>query len=146
MQVGATGGLAPRSLAQGAGRWEVFYMPHIRNLAEPLGEQTLAPSPPKCTSSALTGEIGSDSPPPSFATKQPHSGATPSEGLGEELNFSLRELFSNPGFNARGDGAATGVSFCPLRYTISDDGRIVSDVQYDAPMVRHARSSARSQD
>jgi hypothetical protein len=29
-----------------------------------------------------------------------------------------------------------GVSFCPLRYTISDDGGIVSDVQYAAPVVR----------
>lgn len=37
-QSGSAGGLAAESLTKGAGVWEVFYMPHIRTIAEPLGE------------------------------------------------------------------------------------------------------------
>lgn len=64
IQAGAAGGLAAESLEKGAGVWEVFYMPHIRRIAEPLG-----------------------------------------------------------------------LDFCPLRYTITPNGDILSDVQYAFPIV-----------
>mmetsp|Transcript_19062 Transcript_19062/g.36417 ORF Transcript_19062/g.36417 Transcript_19062/m.36417 type:complete len:263 (+) Transcript_19062:79-867(+) len=64
VESGSAGGLAAESLTKGAGVWEVFYMPHIRTIAEPLG-----------------------------------------------------------------------LSFCPLRYTITEDGQIVSDVRYKVPVV-----------
>ena len=36
-QIGKQGEFAGESLELGAGVWEVFYMPHIRTIAEPLG-------------------------------------------------------------------------------------------------------------
>lgn len=54
----------------------------------------------------------------------------------------LNILFEITGVRTPVRGCA-GLSFCPLRYTITEDGQIVSDVRYKVPVVRlHARHLA----